>query len=164
MPSDFEQLLAQHNAALKQGYDEAAEYSDWMPDDGEYIVSRIKCTKGVSTKKDPNNPMFWWKPVVRIEADPALMGQEFVLGFFNTNAPGIMKREARALNHGTLPSFDELDGVFTRIGEIIRVEVRTATSKKDGKDYTNCYVKEVIATEAVAEETTEPPQREKVPS
>lgn len=158
---NFEQMLAAHHATLKANYDEAEEFSDWMPDDGEYVVTVIKCSKGVSTKQDPQNPMFWWKPTVRIEdvANPELNGQEFALGFFNSNAPGIMKGQVKALNSGNVVAFDEIDGVFFgSVGKVLRVKVSTTTSKKNGKDYTNCFVQEVLATESVADEVAEPPQ------
>ena len=45
---DFERLLAAHNATIKQAYDDAEEFSNWMPDDGEYTVTVVKSTKGVS--------------------------------------------------------------------------------------------------------------------
>ena len=159
---DFEVLLSRHNANLKRQYDDAEEFSNWMPDDGDYTVSVVKCSKGVSTKKDPDNPMFWWKPVVRIEAGdggPEILGQEFALGFFNTNAPGIMKGQARALNGGELVSFDDINAVFIQsIGKILRVKVVTTKSPKNGQDYTNCYIQEVIQVEAVEDLPDEPPQ------
>ena len=154
-------MLAAHHATLKANYDEAEEFSDWMPDDGEYVVTVLKCPKGVSTKKDPQNPLFWWKPVVRIEdvANPELNGQEFALGFFNSNAPGIMKSQVKALNSGNVVPFEEIDGIFSgSIGKVLRVKVATKKSTKNGKDYTNSYIQEILATESVAEPTAEPPQ------
>jgi hypothetical protein len=150
---DFEQLLAAHQANLKQQYDDAEEYSDWMPDDGEYTVTIVKCAKGVSTKKDQNNPLFWWKLTGRIEAGDnaaAILGQEFSLGFYNTNAPGIMKGQAKALNGGDPVPFDDLDTVFKgAVGKVLQVKVATTKSAKNGQDYTNCYIQEVVQVEAV---------------
>ena len=155
-------MLAQYHANLKTQYDDAEEYSDWMPPDRkDYIVTVLKCSKGVSTKNDPDNPMFWWKPTVRIEevANEDLNGKEFALGFFNTNAPGIMKGQARALNGGDAVPFDELGAVFEgSVGKVLRVDVATTTSKKNGKEYTNCYVQEVIPMTAADETEVEPPQ------
>lgn len=153
---DFERMLAQYHENLKTQYDDAEEFSDWMPDDGEYIVTVLKCNKGVSTKKDPNNPMFWWKPMVRIEAVERedLNGQEFALGFFNTNYPGIMKSQAKALNGGVAVSFGDLDRVFMEsIGKVLRVKVATSN-----KGYKNCYVQEVIPMTVAEETEVEPPQ------
>jgi len=157
----FEQMLAQYHATLKQVYDEAEEFSDWMPPDSDeqgYIVTMVKCSKGVSTKKDANNPMFWWKPIVRIEAvtDELLNGREFALGFFNTNAPGIMKGQAKAINGGEPVAFDQLDSVFSEVGKVLRVVVKTTTSAKNNKEYTNCYVQEVIDTTDVADKDVDP--------
>lgn len=162
---DFERMLAQYHANLKTEYDDAEEFSNWMPPDGDYVVTIVKCSKGVSTKQDPNKPMFWWKPVARIEdvARDNLNDQEFALGFFNTNAPGIMKGQAKALNRGEAVGFDELDSVFTgSVGLVLRIKVATTTSQKNGKEYTNCYVQEIIPTEAVEETELEPPQGETV--
>lgn len=160
---DFERMLAQYHENLKTQYDDAEEFSDWMPPDGEYIVTVLKCSKGVSTKKDPNNPMFWWKPTVRIEdvAREDLNGQEFALGFFNTNAPGFMKGQVKALNGGDAVGFDEIDGVFmASVGKVLRVKVATTTNKKNDKEYTNCYVQEIIPMTATEETEVEPPQVE----
>jgi len=159
---NFEQMLAAHHATLKANYDEAEEFSDWMPPDGDgYVVTVIKCSKGVSTKTDPQNPLFWWKPIARIEdvANPDLNGQEFALGFFNSNNPGIMKSQVKALNSGDPVSFEEIDGVFSNSpGKILRVNIKTTKSKKNGQDYTNCFIQEVLATESIADVVAEPPQ------
>lgn len=135
-----------------------------MPEDGEYTATVTKCSKGVSTKNDPEKPMFWWKPTARIEAGDNIdkvLGQEFSLGFFNTNAPGIMKREARALNGGEAVPFNDLNSIFLQsVGKVLRIKVATTTSSKNGKEYTNCYIQEVIQTEDVPATAEEPPQGE----
>ena len=61
MDLNFEQMLAEHN----QNFKESEVYSDWMPDDGEYIVSLIKLAKGSSTKDGVN--VVWWRLTGRIE-------------------------------------------------------------------------------------------------
>jgi len=158
---DFERMLAEYHANLKAEYDEAEAFSEWMPEDGEYIVTVLRCTKGCSTKKDPDKPMFWWKPVARIEDvnREDLNGQEFALGFFNTNAPGIMKGQVKALNGGIDVGFDEISSVFVAaVGKVLRVKVATSTSKNNGKDYTNCYVQEIIPTQDVIDTPVDPPQ------
>jgi hypothetical protein len=141
----FEGLLADFN----QAYKDAAEFSDWMPPDGEYLVTVVKCQKGVSTKDDKKTG--WWKLTGRIEAPESeeLNGQEFTLGFYRTSALGILKGQARALNGGqVVSSLQEADVVFEKsVGSILRVSVKTGESKKDGNVYTNCYVKEVIPTQ-----------------
>jgi len=154
----FESLLSE----FYQSYREAEEFSDWMPDDGEYIVSVIKCAKGASEKEGKKTA--WWKLTARIEApqQEELNGQEFPLGFYSSNAFGFLKGQARALNGGeTVPSLAEADRVFeAAIGCVYRVKVTTTTSTKNGKEYTNCYVQEKIATEGVVEtdEGEAPPQ------
>lgn len=138
---NFEQMLAQHN----QAYKDAQEYSSWMPPDDEYTVTVVKCDKGVSNKDGKD--FQWWKLTARIEAveDESLNGKEFALGFYSTNAMGILKGQAKALNKGETPgSLVEADQVFeSAVGEILSVKV--VTSEKSG--YTNCYVQEVLATE-----------------
>jgi hypothetical protein len=141
----FEGLLADFN----QAYRDADEYSDYMPPDGEYLVTVMKCQKGVSEKDGKKNG--WWKLTARIEAPESeeLNEKEFVLGFYRTSALGILKGQARALNMGQpVSSIQEADAVFEKaVGLILRVKVSTTTSKKDGKEYTNCYVKEVMPTQ-----------------
>lgn len=154
----FESLLAEFN----QNYKDAEEFSNWMPDDGEYIVTVMKCAKGASEKDGKKT--LWWKLTARIEApqDEKLNGQEFALGFYSSNAFGILKGQARALNSGeTLSSLAEANNVFEgAVGKILRVKVVTSTSTKNGQDYTNCYIQEVIATEETTTENTAeaPPQ------
>lgn len=148
----FEKMLAEQNAA----YAVAEEFSDWMPDDGEYFVTVLKCSKGEKEYKGVR--MRWWKLTARIEdaANETLDGQEFSLGFFNTNAPGILKTRARALNRGkAVPTLPEAIGVFeASVGEILRVKVAT-----NDKGYKNCFVLEIIDAEsAEAPDTVEVPQ------
>ena len=154
----FENLLAEFN----EDYKNAEEYSDWMPDDGEYIVSIIKCAKDTSEKD--GKKMAWWKLTARIESpqDEQLNGQEFTLGFYSSNNFGILKGQARALNGGeVVPSLAEADKVFeSAIGNVYRVKIIITTSSKNGKEYTNCYVQEKIATEGVEDAGADeaPPQ------
>lgn len=148
----FEGLLAEFN----QAYRDAEEFSDYMPVDGEYLVTVMKCQKGVSDKDGKKTG--WWKLTARIEAPESeeLNGQEFVLGFYRTSVMGILKGQARALNMGQpVSSLQEADAVFEKaVGSILRVKVITTVSKKDQNTYTNCYVKEVIPTQ----QSDTPPQ------
>lgn len=159
---NFEAMLAEFNASYK----DASEFSDWMPEDGEYIVTVLKCDKGVA-EKEGKSKMGWWKLIARIEApeDEKLNGQEFSLGFYNTNAMGILKGQARALNDGdTVESLEDANRVFAEsVGRILRVKVATSTSSKNGREYTNCYVQEVIAVESVEEAPADPPNGDDVP-
>lgn len=138
----FESLLAKYN----QAYVDAAEFSDWYPPDEEYMVTVLKCQKGVSEKNGQETG--WWKLTARIEAPQSeeLNGQEFTMGFYRTSALGVLKSAAKALNKGqSLPTFPEAVAVIEQaVGAVLRVKV--VTKEKDGKEYTNCYVREVIPT------------------
>lgn len=156
----FEQMLAEHN----QNYKEAEEYSDWMPPDNRkdecYTVTVVKGAKGVSAKEG-QEAMGWWKLTGRIEApeNEELNGKEFTLGFYNTKAMGILKGQARALNGGEpVTTLQEANTVFeSAVGKILTVKVATTVSKKNGNEYTNCYIQDVLAvTDATTPE--EPPQ------
>ena len=155
----FEKMLSLHN----QAFQDAEEFSDWMPPDREdYICTGIKCSSGTSTK-DPDNPMGWWKPIVRIEepSNPELNGKEFALGFFSTKALGIMKGQARAINNGeAVADLVEASDVLKNrlIGKVFRVNVATTTSAKNGNTYHNAYVREVLASTPVEDQSPEPPQ------
>lgn len=144
----FEQMLAEYN----QGYAEAEEFSGWMPDDGNYIVTIVKVTKGVAEKS--NTKLGWWKFTARIEdvANAKTHGQEFTLKFCNTKALGVLKGFARALNEGVVVSnLAEADKVFEHAeGKILDIKILTSTSKKDGKDYKNCYIQKVVDTSDVS--------------
>lgn len=142
----FEQMLAAHN----QNFKDASEFSDWMPPDGKYVVTVLKCDQGVK-EESGKSPFGWWKLTARVETpqDEKLNGREFSLGFYNTNALGILKGQARVLNGGEpVNSLVDADLIFRgAVGMILGVETLTTVSKKNGQEYTNCYVREIIVTE-----------------
>ncbi len=143
MDIGFEQLLAQHNQEFK----EAEVFDNWMPPDAEYMVSLVKLTTG-TTKKDGTDIM-WWNLRGRIEdvADEKLHGSEFTVGYYSSKVFGILKGAAKTLAGRDIDDLAEANAVLeASIGGVLRVEVRTSRSKKDGRDYINCYIKEVIDT------------------
>jgi hypothetical protein len=151
MDLNFEQLLANHN----QNYKEAEVFSSWMPPDGEYIASIIKLDKG--SKDD----LLWWKLVGRIEdvQDEKLNGKEFTLAFLTSKLYGKLKGVVKDLTGELIQDLKEAHLVLeSSIGKIVRVKVSTETSKKNGKDYTNCYIQEVLVAtdEASAEMASDP--------
>ena len=151
MDLNFEQMLAQHN----QDYKESEVYSDWMPDDGEYIVSLIKLANGTSTKDGKD--LVWWRLTGRIEdvQDEKINGREFSVGYYTSKAFGILKGAVNVLSGQSIDDLSQAHAVLeAAIGLVIRAKVRTSRSKKDSKDYTNCYILEVIntTTETSAEE------------
>ena len=154
MDLNFEQLLAQHNQEFK----EAEVFSNWMPDDGEYIVSIVKFDKGISTKD--GDSLGWWKLTGRIEdvQDEKLNGREFPVGYYTSKAYGILKGAARVLSgNSELNDLGEAHAILEASpGSVLRVKVRTSISKKNNKEYTNCFILEVIntTTETSAEEVS----------
>lgn len=146
---NFEQMLASYN----QNYKEAEEFSDWMPPDGDYLCIFQAPKKGISEKKTP--AMLWWKLTAVIE-DPSnadVHGKEFQVGFYNSNAFGILKSATRSLNKGEpVSNLAEADKVLSGVeGVVAKVKV-TTTVKDENTTYRNCYIQEVIS----AEETTDP--------
>ena len=152
MDLNFEQLLAAHNSEFK----EAEVFSNWMPDDGEYIASIVKFDKGISSKDGDN--LGWWKLTGRIEdvQDEKLNGREFPVGYYTSKAYGILKGAARILSgNSELNDLGEAHAVLEASpGLVLRVKVRTSISKKNGKEYTNCFILEVINT--TTETVTDP--------
>lgn len=155
MDLNFEQLLAQHN----QDFKESEVYSNWMPPDAEYIVSLIKLETGIKEKDGTKTG--WWKLTGRIEdvQDAKLNGKEFCVGFYRSTAYGILKGDARILSSN--PHLNDLAEAHTILeeaakGVIVRVSVKTSYSEKYKKDFTNCYIQEVIntTTEASAEDVS----------
>jgi len=143
MDLNFEQMLAQHN----QDYKEAEIFSDWMPPDNEYIVSLVKLTKGTSTKDGKD--LIWWNLKGRIEdvQDEKLNGEEFTVGYYTSKVFGILKGAIKVLAGRDINDLAEANAILeASIGLVVRVKVRTSRSRKDGKDYTNCYILEVINT------------------
>ncbi len=152
MDMAFEQLLAQHNQEFK----EAEVFSGWMPDDGDYIASLVKLESGQKTKDGA--VIGWWKLTGRIEdvADEKLNGKDFTVGFYTSKAYGILKGAARTLaNNPHLDDLAEAHAVLeAAIGDVVSVRVKTSWSDRHKKDFTNCYIQEVIntTTEASAED------------
>jgi len=153
MDLNFEQMLAQHNQEFK----EAEVYSNWMPPDGEYIVSLTKLTHDTTTKDGTD--LIWWNLKGRIEdvQDEKLNGQEFTVGYYTSKVFGILKGAVNVLAGKEISDLSEAHAFLeAAVGLVTRVEVRTSRSQKNGKDYTNCYIKEVIntTTETSAEPVT----------
>lgn len=152
MDLNFEQLLAQHNQEFK----ESEVFSNWMPDDGEYIVSLVKLDTGTFAKDGVSLP--WWRLTGRIEdvQDEKINGKEFSVGYYTSRAFGILKGAVQMLSGEPIDDLAQAHIVLEEsIGKVIRAKVETTTSKKNNKDYTNCYIQEVINTEAPAEAVAE---------
>ena len=143
MDLNFEQMLATHNQEFK----DAEVFSNWMPPDGEYIASLIKLDTGTSSKDGVDT--IWWKLVGRIEdvQDEKLNGKEFSVGYYSSKAFGVLKGAVKALNGDIIHDLGDAHVVLeASIGSIIRAKVETSTSRKNGKEYTNCYIQEVLDT------------------
>jgi hypothetical protein len=126
-----------------------------MPPDDRYTIPIVKCDKGVFEGNQG-----WWKLTGRIEKleDGTLNGKTFSAGFYSTKQLGILKQTARVLNNGTaVDSLAQADDVMTKsVGTILDSEVFTTTSKKDGREYTNCRLKEVIPVQIMVDNTIPP--------
>lgn len=149
MDLNFEQLLANHN----QEYKEAEVYSNWMPPDAEYIVSIVKLDNGSSSKDGKD--LLWWRLTGRIEdvQDEKLNGKEFTVGYYTNRAFGILKGAANTLSGDTINDLGEAHATLeaaVNTGTVIRAKVTTSFSDKYKKDFTNCYIQEVIDTTTTA--------------
>jgi len=143
MDLNFEQMLAQHN----QEFRESEVYNDWMPDDGEYIVSLIKLDHGTSSKDGVDT--IWWRLTGRIEdvQDEKINGREFCVGYFTNKAFGILKGAVNTLSGQEVNDLTDANAILAAsIGLVVRGKVKTTTSKKNGKEYTNCNLMEVLNT------------------
>ena len=160
MDLGFEQLLAEH----QQDFKDAEVYNNWMPPDGEYIASLVKFDAG--EKKKDGVKTAWYKLTGCIEVEKTcpqdvqqndkLAGKEFLINFYRSSAYGILKGDARMLSGN--PLLDDLKEAYevleASIGLVVRVKIVTSFSDKYKKDFTNCYIQEVIntTTETSAEE------------
>lgn len=147
MDLNFEQLLASHNQEFK----EAEVYNNWMPPDGEYIASVVKLTTGSSTKDGVD--LVWWRLTGRIEdvQDEKLNGKEFSIGYYTSKAFGILKGAVKTLAGQIIHDLAEAHIILeASIGKVLRVKVDTRPGKgaNAGKEFTNCYIQEVIDTSA----------------
>ena len=149
---NFEQMLAKYN----QDYADARTFNSIMPDDGNYIVSVLKFEIGYGKEDVP-----WYKLIGRVEdpQDVKWGGHEFDMGFWGPNTFGFMKAEAESLaRRKTNDLRDDLEVLQTSPGSVVNVEIKTTTSKANGKDYTNCYIREVINEVQTDREEPAPPQ------
>lgn len=145
MDLNFEQLLAEHN----QNFAEAEVFDNWMPPDGEYVVSLVKLATG-STKKEGGD-FVWWRLTGRIEdvQDEKLNGREFSAGYFTSKAFGILKGAVKTLAGKLVHDLGEAHLILeAAIGKVVRVKIDTGPGKgaNAGKDFTNCYIQEVLDT------------------
>jgi hypothetical protein len=134
---DFEQMLAKYN----QDFKESVSYNDLKPDDGKYLVSLLKFETG-SKEGVP-----WWKLTGRVEdpQDVKWGGHEFTVGFYGPKTFGQMKDTAKVLAGRAVSDLrDALEILTASPGKITTCKVETTTSRKNGKEYTNCYIQEVI--------------------
>jgi len=161
---NFSQLLAEQN----QAYQDAKEFNDWMPDDGEYVIAITACDTGVSMKDEI--PMLWWKHTAEIVAGEdveSVLGKVFTSGFFTSKGFGQAKSQTKVLNGGDTPeTVEALNEVLSAsVGIVVKVEIKTTVSKKNGREYTNCYYREVLDTQDAPEEgaNAEPPQEQTPP-
>lgn len=155
MDLNFEQLLATHN----QDFADAEIFDNWMPPDGEYVVSLLKLSSDSSIKDGVD--FMWWRLTGRIEdvQDELLNGKEFSAGYFTSKAYGILKRAVKILNGEIIQNLTEAHlALEAAIGTVIRVKIETRPGKgaNAGRDFTNCYIQEVLdttidATSAVGE-------------
>jgi len=156
MDLNFEQMLAAHNQEFK----DAEVYSTWMPPDGDYIVSLIKLDNGTSSKNGVD--LVWWNLKGRIEdvQDEKLNGREFTVGYYTSKAFGILKGAVKTLAGDVINDLGEAHAILeAAIGSIIRAKVETRPGKGAnlGRDFTNCYIQEVIDTTAAVAPTEEAP-------
>ena len=154
MDLNFEQMLAQHNQEFK----EAEVFDNWMPPDGDYIVSLVKLSHGSSTKDGKD--LVWWRLTGRIEdvQDEKLNGKEFSVGYYTSKAFGILKGAVKTLAGDLINDLGEAHAILeASLGQIIRAKVETRPGKgaNVGKDFTNCYIQEVIETTASAGQETQ---------
>lgn len=156
MDLNFEQMLAQHNQEFK----DAEVYSTWMPDDGEYIVSLIKLDSGTTSKNGVD--LVWWNLKGRIEdvQDEKLNGREFTVGYYTSKAFGILKGAVKTLAGDVINDLGEAHAILeAAVGSIIRAKVETRPGKgaNIGREFTNCYIQEVLDTTASETQVVETP-------
>ena len=149
MDLNFEQMLAQHNQEFK----EAEVYDNWMPPDGEYIVSLTKLAEGTSTKDGKD--LLWWRLTGRIEdvQDEKLNGKEFSVGYYTSKAFGILKGAVKTLAGDLINDLGEAHAILeASLGTIIKAKVATNPGKgaNAGREFTNCYIQEILETQPAA--------------
>lgn len=157
MDLGFEQLLAEHQEAFK----DSEVYSNWMPPDGNYIVSVSKFESGEKAKDGARTAWYKLSGKIEVEKDPLqdvkLGGREFLINFYRSSAYGILKGDARLISGD--PSLDDLKEAYevleASIGTVLAVKVETAFSDKFKKNFTNCYIQEVLKTTTASAEVVD---------
>lgn len=140
----FEQALAAHNEEYRQ----AEEFGDdWFPGDGTYVVIFSGLKKGTKTLEDSAIPLIWWRLMCRIDdvADESIHGKEFPISI-SSRVWGLIKSQTRKLNENKPATTPEEANTILEaaVGKVGKVEVVSTVSKKNGREYTNAYIREVI--------------------
>jgi len=142
----FERLLAEYN----QAYADSEMFNNWMPPDGEYIVSVSKTANGIMTDSSEKS-IPWWRITGMIQepANPDLDGKEFPVGFYTGRAFGILKSAASVLSGKIIDTLkDASDVVLGSAGMLLKVRVETKYSKKHKQNFSNCSILQPIKLES----------------
>lgn len=140
----FEQLLAAHN----QEFMDAEPFGDWTPPAGLYNVIVSKVDKDIAKDKETSADFAWWRISGRILEDPQFANREFSLFFADSRNMRRVKTTVNSLYPDkTFTSLAEASKLLLdTIGLVLQVEVKTEHNKKSGRDFTNIYVKDILAT------------------
>uniref|UniRef100_A0A6M3J542 Uncharacterized protein n=1 Tax=viral metagenome TaxID=1070528 RepID=A0A6M3J542_9ZZZZ len=147
----FEQALAACNEEFRQ----AEEFGDdWYPDDGTYVTVVTDVKKGVkvSDATGSGEPTLWWRLKLRIDdtMNERVHGKEFPMPL-SSRFWGKVKNISRALNRGQVAiSAKEADAILEAArGKVLEVNVYTTTSDKNGRQYRNVSIKNILRVSKV---------------
>lgn len=155
--------LEQELAAFDKEFQEAQPMDNWMPPDGEYIVTvgDTKVTPRVDKKSNSKTVDIKLFGVIRpdcVAGDQSLAGQAFQIDWYSPRNFGKMKAALRILNGGEPFNGGIVESVkFLQQSKGLDLKVKVSRRTTDKGEYVNCTILElvVVETQEAAEQTAE---------
>ena len=150
--------LEQELAAFDKEFQDAQPMDNWMPPDGEYIVTVGDVKVGVRMDKKSNAKTADIKlfGVIRpdcVAGDQSLAGQAFQLGWWSPRNFGMMKAALRILNGGEPFNGGIAEAVkFLQQSKGLDLKVKVTRRQGEKGEFCNVTILELVVVETQAEQ------------
>lgn len=121
-------------------FEQAEAFSDWTPDNGDYVVLLTKVAKG--TFQTDNGAQWYVRLTGKIlaEGNPELDQREFTVGYYTGRAPGVFKSAVAVLAGRVINNIQQaIEFIDTVPGAVVSVNVST-----NAKGYKNTRITKLI--------------------
>lgn len=121
-------------------FESADAFSDWMPDNGDYVVLLTKVAKGAFQTDGAQQWYVRLTGKILAEGNPELDQREFTVGYYTGRAPGVFKSAVAVLAGRVVNNIREaVDIVDASVGAVVSVNVST-----NAKGYKNTRITKLI--------------------